>query len=283
MSTAPCPKCKVNLSVRKPGRGKTPVCEACRRVRVNPKHYDANGVRFGTPGRKVFKTCKYCGTPYEKRRNELRDPVCLDCLDKHTEVVEPARAFRRTQVPSADREYRRRALLNRRLRKLGLPPDWLEKQGGKCGICGATEPGGKGAWQIDHDHTCCSGRPRGGTDVIGCAQCVRGILCFRCNVGLGNFRDNPTLLRRAIEWVTHPPRTQDGGCGICGAGVPGGHGRWNTDHDHTCCKNGCPKCIRGRLCQFCNVGLGQFRDEPKFMLAAIAWVKRSFVTQAMAV
>jgi len=30
---------------------------------------------------------------------------------------------------------------------------------------------------------------------------VRGLLCHRCNVGLGNFQDNPELLLKAYKYL----------------------------------------------------------------------------------
>jgi hypothetical protein len=57
----------------------------------------------------------------------------------------------------------------------------LAQQGGKCAICGAPDP-----QHVDHDH-------RNGW--------VRGILCFNCNGGLGQFRDNPEFLASAIKYL----------------------------------------------------------------------------------
>lgn len=34
-----------------------------------------------------------------------------------------------------------------------------------------------------------------------CGRCIRGLLCSRCNVGLGNFRDRPDLLLKAVEYL----------------------------------------------------------------------------------
>lgn len=57
----------------------------------------------------------------------------------------------------------------------------IEEQGGMCAICQDRE-----AEHVDHDHE--TGE-------------VRGILCFTCNVGLGNFRDRPDLLDRAVHYL----------------------------------------------------------------------------------
>jgi hypothetical protein len=48
-------------------------------------------------------------------------------------------------------------------------------------------PGGKGErWHIDHCHT---------------SNRVRGLLCHNCNVGIGNFKDAPDLLRSAAAYL----------------------------------------------------------------------------------
>lgn len=56
----------------------------------------------------------------------------------------------------------------------------LASQGGACAICQGL-PGDKKLC-VDHDHSCCPG-PR------TCGGCVRGLLCVRCNVGLGKLED----------------------------------------------------------------------------------------------
>ena len=66
----------------------------------------------------------------------------------------------------------------------------LEKQGGHCALCPATEPGsGRDHFCVDHDHV--TGR-------------VRGLLCYRCNLGLGQFKDRPEVLRTAITYLGTP-------------------------------------------------------------------------------
>jgi len=69
----------------------------------------------------------------------------------------------------------------------------LTMQDNKCAICGSDKPGAKcRSFPIDHDHK---------------TNMVRGLLCTKCNHGLGMFLDNPKFLRDAatyIEmWKTH--------------------------------------------------------------------------------
>jgi hypothetical protein len=61
----------------------------------------------------------------------------------------------------------------------------LAAQGGGCAICGRP-PSAKISLHIDHDHD--DGR-------------IRGLLCFVCNNGLGQFQENPERLRKAAAYV----------------------------------------------------------------------------------
>ncbi len=64
--------------------------------------------------------------------------------------------------------------------------DMLLLQNNSCAICGAHTAGGKGSWHVDHNHT---------------TNKVRGLLCHKCNTGLGLFSDNPDLLTKAREYL----------------------------------------------------------------------------------
>lgn len=61
-----------------------------------------------------------------------------------------------------------------------------EAQGGGCALCGKACTTGK-RLAVDHDHA--TGR-------------VRGLLCRKCNRGLGHFDDDPAALRRAADYLT---------------------------------------------------------------------------------
>ena len=57
----------------------------------------------------------------------------------------------------------------------------LEAQDGVCAICKSAP-----AVHVDHDHA---------------TGAVRALLCFNCNGGLGQFKDDPGVLRAAAEYV----------------------------------------------------------------------------------
>lgn len=76
-----------------------------------------------------------------------------------------------------------------KMRRYGLTPAQYEallvSQGGVCAICGDEERDG---WDfaIDHEHG--SGR-------------VRGLLCRRCNVGIGLLRDDADVVEAAARYL----------------------------------------------------------------------------------
>ncbi|MGY2066358.1 endonuclease VII domain-containing protein [Blastococcus sp. SYSU DS0619] len=59
----------------------------------------------------------------------------------------------------------------------------LAAQGGLCALCRRAP-----AEHVDHDHA---------------TGAVRALLCFNCNGGLGQFRDDPELLHVAAFYVEH--------------------------------------------------------------------------------
>jgi Recombination endonuclease VII len=82
---------------------------------------------------------------------------------------------------------------------------WLVRLNGRCPICRTTDPGSRG-WQIDHDRACCPGTG-------SCGRCVRGLLCFRCNLMLGQANDQPETLRAAIVYLAGAATAEHTGTG----------------------------------------------------------------------
>lgn len=62
----------------------------------------------------------------------------------------------------------------------------LNSQDNKCAICESKEPKGKGNFHIDHDHQ--TGK-------------VRGLLCHKCNTGIGLLNDDIALLNKALQYL----------------------------------------------------------------------------------
>lgn len=67
----------------------------------------------------------------------------------------------------------------------------LNNQGRVCAICGTDNPG-KLDFCADHDHE---------------TKQKRGILCRKCNTGLGHFNDDPEIIKAAIEYLEHYKNT----------------------------------------------------------------------------
>ncbi len=65
--------------------------------------------------------------------------------------------------------------------------EMLSAQGGVCAIFkGECNRSNSDCLCVDHDHK---------------TGCVRGLLCFKCNVGLGRFNDDPELIRCAADYL----------------------------------------------------------------------------------
>jgi len=62
----------------------------------------------------------------------------------------------------------------------------LKEQGGGCAICDRKD--GEGFNRLNVDHCRQTGK-------------VRGLLCGTCNRGIGSLRDDPVLLRKALEYL----------------------------------------------------------------------------------
>lgn len=180
--------------------------------------------------------------------------------------------------------------------------EMLEAQRHVCAICAEPDPAGK-RLAVDHDHKCCR-------NARSCGKCVRGLLCGRCNPGIGYFRDDADRLRSAADyvdwWAAQQPRrvperptriaasdekrwyqfrvtadnytatlaAQGGTCALCPR-TPSVGRSFAVDHDHSCCPEkgkSCGRCVRGLLCTRCNVGLGYFRDSSTRLRAAADYV-----------
>jgi len=157
------------------------------------------------------RVCQRC----DKARptDQFKYRKCMECV--RADARERQRQIRERD-PEAYREYLRtyrrenpeKAALwvqTKQLAYMGLTieqfDEMLARQGGCCAICRRDAPGGKGRWHVDHDHRCC-GRKR------ACPKCVRGLLCFNCNVALGYLGDDAGVVLAAADYLMR--FTEDG-------------------------------------------------------------------------
>jgi hypothetical protein len=159
------------------------------------------------------KPCKQCGvtkplddfyrhpTARDGRRGQCKACILyrasLRYQDDPEKFKERTRLYRESN-PDQLREYKRRRkektrewCRTRLLRQYGLDEGEFDAmaaaQGDRCAICETDTPGGAhNVWHIDHCHD--TGR-------------VRGLLCQRCNVGLGYFSDDPAVLSAAVDYL----------------------------------------------------------------------------------
>jgi hypothetical protein len=104
---------------------------------------------------------------------------CKDCANEYRK--------RTRQIPRYKRKEQNQVLIKKYGITLKEQRFLLKAQRGRCAICGTCRPGGKyNKWQTDHDHK---------------DKRVRGLLCYRCNTGLGFFGDKSEILLKAAIYL----------------------------------------------------------------------------------
>ena len=127
------------------------------------------------------KICTGCGNeklikefPWNKEKSR---PLakCYDC---------------RNEIYEGDENAKARARNRNLLKQYGITLEDYDslvlEQKGKCLICGIPQENLKQGLHVDHNHK--TGK-------------IRGLLCGSCNGGLGLFKDNILLLRKAIKYI----------------------------------------------------------------------------------
>ncbi len=163
----------------------TKVCWVCGETKPIGEFYKAKGCVDGRRG-----DCRTCFQAARKAYR-LANP---DVLEATRERTRKWMADNPERYAENLRRFKASGGMKRTLRKwhlktkYGLTPErydeMLEAQGGGCAICG--KPPGDTALHVDHCHE--TGR-------------VRGLLCFSCNAGLGQFHHDPELLYEAMAYA----------------------------------------------------------------------------------
>ncbi|MGR7027288.1 endonuclease VII domain-containing protein [Geodermatophilus sp. URMC 62] len=174
------------------------------REHARRRHRRSRDERVGTPVRRHsrdvvvpegHKRCPDCGTVLPLS-SFGRNAAASSGLNSYCRPCHNARGRASKEKVGGSRTYHLR-------RRYGITAEEVDamfaEQGGRCAICRRAP-----ALHVDHDH-------RSGE--------VRALLCFRCNGGLGQFKDDPATLRAAARYVERHR------VGPTGADEPGVGGR----------------------------------------------------------
>lgn len=131
---------------------------------------------------------------WEREHKDQKRAIQKRCYEKHREDrCAKARAWYHANKPRALARLR-----IARLQQYGLTEAEYLALGDGCGICGATDDsrtqastGKRFRLAVDHDHD---------------TNRVRGLLCGNCNCGLGYFKDDLALLRKAVAYLEQQPK-----------------------------------------------------------------------------
>jgi Recombination endonuclease VII len=126
----------------------------------------------------VKKRCADC-KQYKPTTDFPRNKNTKDGLHCYCKACNNARTYEsRQRLHGGSRHYHLK-------HRYGIGADEFDElvrqQGGVCAICGRENPE-----HVDHDHE---------------TGAVRGILCFNCNGGLGQFRDSIDALHTAAAYL----------------------------------------------------------------------------------
>lgn len=134
--------------------------------------------------------CKNCSNArtvaYKQAHPEYNREQVRQYRAKNPAKVKETKQTSDAKHPARRRAYRLKELYDLTLEEVAA---MAVAQGNLCAVCGTDDPGSRGirmTWVVDHDHA--SGR-------------VRGLLCARCNRGLGLLKDDPAVLRAAADYV----------------------------------------------------------------------------------
>jgi hypothetical protein len=273
----------------------------------NKQYRDANWERIRAKERDYYaKHREAASARTQAYRKAHPEKYAVYAVTSHEMDLVRGRAYHRAHKAERaawSQEYRRK---NKRqlatkarvyvLKKFGLTPaqhaEVLTKQNHSCAICGTPSKQFKKGLHADHDHA---------------TGAFRGMLCVKCNLALGLFKDDATRLKEAANYlrtrkgkncVQEPAggwkraartaqdydrnrltgvvagayyqalKDQKRRCGICGTHELKLSTSFATDHCHA------TKTFRGILCGSCNRGIGLFNDDPKRLLKAARYVSR---------
>ncbi len=129
----------------------------------------------------------------DKLRNECKECQKIHAHDHYKEVAPLERVKRKIHYHANKRAFHHWHLQKNFKISVEDYERMFKDQDGKCSICGSEKPYPNPRiknFAVDHDHE--TGK-------------IRGLLCVSCNVGIGHFRHDPSLLQKAIDYLHREP------------------------------------------------------------------------------
>ncbi len=164
----------INCKTPKQHSARGKMCIDCKAA-YDKAYVELNKEKLRVSGQEYRNRSKERKKEYDKRfRVENKDKILGDKINR--------------KLSGKSYEEARRSMLKAKYNISIEDYDNLVKlQDGKCKICKTTKYPGKGkCLHVDHDHQ--TGE-------------IRGLLCTKCNLGLGHFEDNIEYLTKAIEYL----------------------------------------------------------------------------------
>lgn len=242
--------------------------------------------RVKATAQKYRETHKEAIAERRKARKDKEDEYNAAYRLKNKELMKVKRVLGKEAKAEYDRKYREKNQ-DKFYSKYGLTISAyysiLESQNKSCAICKTTDMSRYTKFFVDHDHS---------------TGDVRGLLCNKCNYGLGAMSDSVQKIKMAISYLSRPLverfqynkqtrrpiseaswqarrnavlpiilAEQGDCCAICAKASCGrGRNGYHVDHDH---KTGI---IRGALCASCNKGIGIFQDSVDVLTSAAKYL-----------
>lgn len=168
---------------------KCQVADAKSRYTAHPRWKAPAGTKW-CPGCESIKPLDEFGAnrSTEDGKQSRCKPCCVASVtaSRHKDPTSHRRSSKAWRETNVDRHADNNARWKYGLEH-GTYAQMFAAQNGKCAICGTTDPGPRlKRFPIDHCH---------GSNI------VRGLLCGRCNQGIGLFDDDPVKMKAAASYL----------------------------------------------------------------------------------